>query len=128
MDLKNISFELRKNSLLLQFNLNNLCMTRPEKLENFVALINSMHHRERFVFEAKDATNIKYEQKCYIEIYNTVLFESKNMDRNITVHLVDFEGNILNKKAKLFRLWNLEFFKSVFSMFKSNVQILELPE
>lgn len=105
-------------------------MKKPENLESFVSLISGMQHRERFVFPANDAINQKYEKTSYVEVYNTVLFENKNLDRNITIHLVDSSGEVLNKKAKLFRLWNKEFFKTVYSMFKTEkiVEQLELSE
>ena len=105
-------------------------MKKPENLESFVSLINGMVHRERFVFPANNALNTKYEGTCFVEVYNTILLESKNLDRNITIHLVNTSGEILNKKAKLHRLWNMDFFKTVYSMFKTEkvVELLELSE
>jgi len=53
---------------------------------------------------------------------------------------VDFEGTPLNKKAKLLRLWNADFYKTVYAMLArseafaeplpepSESEILELPE
>lgn len=112
-------------------------MQKPENLESFIELINGMKHRERFVFPAHSYLEKKFEQKnLSIEIYHTVLFETKLQDRNITIHLVDFEGTPINKKARLLRLWNLDFYKSVYAMFSGEAiqetsperEVLELPE
>lgn len=104
-------------------------MKTPKNLNEFIDLVDGMHHRERFVFPANNAINNKYDCTGFVEIYNTVLFESRNLDRNITIHLVDSSGEVLNKKAKLHRLWNQEFFKTVYSMFMAEKsEVLELPE
>jgi len=98
-------------------------MQKPSNLNEFIELINSMQHRERFVFPAKASFLKKYDlESGSIEIYNTILFNSRNHDRNITVYMVDFEGNPVNKKARLHRLWNEEFFKMVYVMLSDNEQ------
>lgn len=101
-------------------------MKKSSNINEFANLIDSMKHRERFVFTANNALKNKYGKDCNIEIYNTILFESRNLDRNITIHLVDEFGDVLMKKAKLYRLWNPDFFNLVYGMIKSNN--LELPE
>lgn len=113
-------------------------MQKPESLESFIELIKGMKHRERFVFPANSLLKEKYQNKSLsIEIYHTVLFETKLQDRNITIHLVDFEGTPLNKKAKLLRLWNADFYKTVYAMLARGEaiqetsperEVLELPE
>jgi hypothetical protein len=113
-------------------------MQKPASLSEFKNLIDGMQHRERFVFPCYARIANKYDQKVvFIEVYNTILWESRNHDRNITVHLVDLDGNALNKKAKLHRLWNEEFYKRVYVMIadsnESNLihesgEVLELPE
>lgn len=113
-------------------------MKKPASLSEFKSLIDSMEHRERFVFQAKKEVAKRYEQKeAFIEVYNTTLWESKNQDRNITVFLVDFEGTPLVKKAKLHRLWNNDFYLKTYNILagetESNLiheagEVLELPE
>jgi hypothetical protein len=113
-------------------------MKKPASLNEFIQLVNGMNHRERYVFTAHSYLEKKYEQKnLSIEIYHTILFETKLQDRNITVHLVDFEGTPINKKARLLRLWNGEFYKLVYNMLAGesisealpeNTEILELSE
>jgi hypothetical protein len=107
-------------------------MKKPLNLESFIELINSMDHRERFVFKANNSVCQKYgENHLFIEVYNTILFESKNLDRNITVHLCLSDGKPISKKAKLHRLWNKEFYSKVFNNIASEVSEkipLELSE
>lgn len=92
-------------------------MKAPENLFDLKSLIQGMKHRERFVFESADYLKTKYEDSTLkIEIYHTYLRETKNQDRNVTVHLVDYDGKPLMKKAKLLRLWNDEFYSRVFAM------------
>lgn len=104
-------------------------MQKPASLESFIELIQGMKHRERFVFPAHSYLEKKFNQKdLSIEIYHTILFETKLQDRNITIHLVDFEGTPINKKARLLRLWNLDFYKLVYNMFSGEVNPEALPE
>jgi hypothetical protein len=113
-------------------------MKKPASLSEFKTLIDNMEHRERFVFQAQKEVSVRYGQKeTFIEVYNTTLFESKSQDRNITVFLVDFEGNPLNKKAKLHRLWNMDFYLKIYNnlagenesdLIHKSSQVLELPE
>lgn len=102
-------------------------MKKPENLNAFVELVNSMQHRERFVFEANSKLKAKYNEKyLYIELYNTILFEIDGMPRNITIHLVGLDGKPISKKSKMYKLWNAEFYQTVYSMFAS--ENLQLPE
>ena len=104
-------------------------MKRPENLESFIELINSMNHRERFVFEANNALKRKYNENFLsIEIYNTILFEIEGQPRNITIHLVTLDGSPISKKAKMYKLWNNEFYQTVYSMFSTEKMALELSE
>lgn len=104
-------------------------MKKPVNLETFIEVIDGMMHRERFVFEANDKLKSKYnETYLYIEIYNTVLFENIGQPRNITVHLVGIDGKPINKKAKLHKLWNKEFYQTVYSMFASEKIPFQISE
>lgn len=115
-------------------------MQKPASLNEFIQVVNGMNHRERYVFPAHSYLEKKFGQKnLSIEIYHTILFETKLQDRNVTIHLVDFEGTPINKKARLLRLWNVDFYKSVYAMLSgegiseplpepSESEILELPE
>jgi hypothetical protein len=97
-------------------------MRKPVNLDAFIELVNSMDHRERFVFEANNSLKSKYnETYLYIEIYNTVLYEKEMHPRNITIHLVSLDGKPIIKKAKMHKLWNKDFYQTVYSMFASEV-------
>lgn len=96
-------------------------MQTPNTLSEFITLISSMKHRERFVFPANNALKTKYENKdLNIEIYNTILFDSIKLDRNISIHLVTNDGTPVSKKSKIFRLWDNDFFSKVFVMLDQN--------
>lgn len=99
-------------------------MKAPENLNDFKSLIQGMNHRERFVFESANYLKTKYEDSTLkIEVYHTYLRETKNQDRNVTIHLVDFDGKPLMKKAKLLRLWSNDFYEKVFAMLAKESEI-----
>jgi hypothetical protein len=113
-------------------------MQKPVSLSEFKKVIDGMQHRERFVFPVdKKIVKSDLDRCVAIEVYNTILWESKNLDRNITVYLVDSEGNPLQKKARLHRLWNEDFYQKVYVMIGADPnesklihessEILELP-
>lgn len=76
-------------------------MEKPKSLQEFVALIKSMKHRERFVFRCGELAEV--------EVYTTFLYEqSRRMDVDVNV-LIQYnteDGDALNKRNKLLRLWN----------------------
>ena len=105
-------------------------MQKPASLSEFKNLIDGMQHRERFVFTADSRLAKKYNQSAvFIEVYNTILWESKSQDRNITVYLVDSEGNPLVKKAKIHRLWEKDkYYENTYVMLSNSIETIEVAE
>lgn len=75
-------------------------MEKPKSLPEFIGLIKSMKHRERFVFTCGDLAEV--------EVYTTFLYEqSRRMDVDVNV-LIQYntdDGDALYKRNKLLRLW-----------------------
>lgn len=98
-------------------------MQKPETLEAFKTLIDSMEHRERFVFAASDESKGMNEDIDSIEIYTTKLYEqstfSNGLDTNVKVSFVDVCGKQLKGSAycisKYLRLWSPSFYAKTFS-------------
>lgn len=98
-------------------------MRKPESKEAFRSLLESMEHRERFVFPASDISKGMDEDIDSVEIYATKLYEqstfSNGLDTNIKVCFVDVCGKQLKGSkysiCKYIRLWSPRFYDSVFS-------------
>ncbi len=97
-------------------------MRKPESVDTFRVLVNSMDHRERFVFSAGPAAKEASDDIDSIEVYATCLYEqatfSNGLDTNIKVSFVDVNGKQLKGARfcinKYLRLWSPKFFASVY--------------
>ena len=92
-------------------------MQKPDTIGQFIDLIKSMNHRERFCFLA--AEHIRCEDVETVEIYATVLYDTgRGTDKNIKISLVDVlskctgKSNTINKYIRLFKP---DFFEKIYS-------------
>jgi hypothetical protein len=84
-------------------------MKKPKNMNEFIELINSMNHRERFVFDCLDFQ--------VLEIYSTTLFESRASDTNIKITLIDQSGK-QKSQNRLLRLFTDKNFNQLFNLIK----------
>lgn len=72
-------------------------MTKPKTIEEFKALIESMEHRERFVFELVDQSDIRY----YMEVYATeTAIELGNRLVNVNYQMTNPLGKFIKGNPK----------------------------
>jgi plasmid replication initiation protein len=82
-------------------------MQKPNTSKEFKQLIKNMQHRERFVFKLNNGGSL--------EVYFTILFESKHADENICLTVITQEG-AESKKSKLLRLFTDDYFEKIYSL------------
>lgn len=82
-------------------------MQKPNSVEELKKLIKSMDHRERFIFDIKNGGKL--------EIYYTLLFESRNCDENICFTVIDKNGDS-SKRNKLLKLFTNDLWVRLFEM------------
>jgi hypothetical protein len=82
-------------------------MKKPSNVNELKELIKSMRHRERFVFDSVSGGTL--------EVYYTLLFESRNCDENILFISIDKNGD-QTKKSKLLKLFTNDFWERLYKM------------
>ena len=70
-------------------------MKAPKTVIELKSLMKDMIHRERFVFQIDSKT---------IEVYNAILKDNVNKERNITLTILNGE-TVLQNKSKMYKLW-----------------------
>jgi len=104
-------------------------MKTPKSITELATLITSLSHRERLVFPVSKELEKQFNGAYAVEIYHTILWDTKYQDRNINIKLVDCLGKpikegkttILNK-SKYLRLFTDSYLKSVFSILEGNIE------
>jgi hypothetical protein len=84
-------------------------MKKPINVNELKELIKLMKHRERFVFDTVGEGTL--------EVYYTILFESKTCDENILFVSIDKNGD-QTKKSKLLKLFTEDFWERLYKMIK----------
>ena len=83
-------------------------MRKPESVSELKSLIESMKHRERFVFDLKDGR--------MIEVYHTILNDFAG-DRNVCLTIV-FDEVDHKPQNKLLKLWPNSSYEKLFNLIK----------
>lgn len=84
-------------------------MKAPETIQEFKKMLNSMQHRERFIFNLNNDLGL-------LEVYATITNEGFG-EKNIYLQIVNEEGN-QKPKNKLLKLWSNEYFEQIFKLLK----------
>lgn len=95
-------------------------MKTPKTTAELAQLLNELSHRERVVFPVSEDVKNKIPDAYAIEVYHTILWNSKHQDRNINIKLVDCLGKPLEEnkkpivnKSKYLRLFTNDYLKNI---------------
>ena len=81
-------------------------MRKPKNVNEFKELIESMQHRERFVFDLKKDSGI-------LEVYSTMTNEGFG-DQNISLKLISEKDNLT--RNRLLKNWDSQYYKQIFEL------------
>jgi len=104
-------------------------MKTPTTITELATLIESLSHRERLVFPVSKELEQQFTDAYAIEIYHTILWDTKYQDRNINIKLVDCLGKPLKEgkrtilnRSKYLRLFTDSYLESIFSILEGNIE------
>lgn len=100
-------------------------MIKPNSVNELATLLDSLAHRERVVFPVSESVKqqLNNDDVYAVEVYHTVLWNSKHQDRNINIKLVDIlgkpieeNGKALVNKSKYLRLFTPSYLQNVYNI------------
>ena len=104
-------------------------MKTPNSIQDLANLLDSLSHRERAVFPVSKELENKFNDAYAVEIYHTILWDTKYQDRNINIKLVDCFGKPLKEgtrtvlnRSKYLRLFTDKYLESIFSILEGNIE------
>ena len=99
-------------------------MKTPTTTTELTTIIQNLNHRERVCFRITKDMQTKFEYAHFIEVYSTILFDSKYQDININIKLVDalgkplkdLNGKTILNRSKYLRLFTADYLDSIMSI------------
>ena len=102
-------------------------MKTPKTIEQLATLLTELSHRERVVFPVSNEVKSKFDDAYAIEVYHTILWNSKYQDRNINIKLVDCLGKPIERngkpvvnKSKYLRLFTSDYLQNIHNILEGD--------